>query len=551
MSSDSLLVGPVLRYVDETTATVWVETRAAGVVQVKTSGGSGLARTFAVHGHHYALVDIEGLAPGSTYDYNVEIDGELAWPPSESAFPASRINTLDGHRQLRMLFGSCRMSVPHDRQSNASHGVDAMRAYALALAGGEVAQWPDLMLFLGDQVYADEPPESMEKFIAARRDITAPPKGELKDYAEYAHLYELSWSDPGNRWLLSTVPSAMIFDDHDIRDDWNTSAQWRREMAATPWWHDRIVGGLGSYWIYQHLGNLSPADRAKDEMWKQVQAARATDESGDLGELIDAFAERADEQPDSYRWSYTRDIGRNRLIVVDSRCARVLKPDHRSIMDDAEVAWFDELLKGGFDHVIIGTSLPFLLSHGLHHLEAWNEAVATGAWGKRAAVAGEKLRRAIDLEHWAAFHEGFRKIAQMVLELASGERGQAPGTVTFLSGDVHHSYVSEAVGKRQSRIVQAVCSPIRNPLPRSVRMAMTVLAGGFATPLTSALARLAKVPRIPFEWTKVRGPWFDNNIATLETQGRGLSMRWEAGEVQGGREDAPVLKTVARVEING
>ncbi len=48
----------------------------------------------------------------------------------------------------------------------------------------------------------------------------------------------------------------MIFDDHDIRDDWNTSASWRRDMWATDWWRDRIVGGLAAYWVHQHLGNL-------------------------------------------------------------------------------------------------------------------------------------------------------------------------------------------------------------------------------------------------------------------------------------------------------
>ena len=29
----------------------------------------------------------------------------------------------------------------------------------------------------------------------------------------------------------------MIFDDHDIRDDWNTSQDWKDEMEATAWWH--------------------------------------------------------------------------------------------------------------------------------------------------------------------------------------------------------------------------------------------------------------------------------------------------------------------------
>ena len=170
----------------------------------------------------------------------------------------------------------------------------------------------------------------MQEFIASRRDIDEPPGEELKDFEEYTHLYQLAWTDPANRWLLSTLPSAMIFDDHDIRDDWNTSASWRAEMEATSWWHDRIVGGLASYWIYQHLGNLSPDERAEDEIWKQIVTAwDAGDGEPDVGDLLDALAERADEYPETYRWSYARDIGSTRLIVVDSRAARVLKPEER------------------------------------------------------------------------------------------------------------------------------------------------------------------------------------------------------------------------------
>ena len=39
------------------------------------------------------------------------------------------------------------------------------------------------------------------------------------------------------------------FDDHEMIDDWNTSAAWRREITAQPWWRDRISGGLVSYWV--------------------------------------------------------------------------------------------------------------------------------------------------------------------------------------------------------------------------------------------------------------------------------------------------------------
>ena len=87
----------------------------------------------------------------------------------------------------------------------------------------------------------------------------------VPDAQRYPLLYRHSWGDPEIRWLMSTVPTAMIFDDHDIRDDWNTSASWRADMKEKPWWRDRIRAGLASYWVYQHLGNMSPAELAADE----------------------------------------------------------------------------------------------------------------------------------------------------------------------------------------------------------------------------------------------------------------------------------------------
>ena len=89
-------------------------------------------------------------------------------------------------------------------------------------------------------------------------------------FAEYERLYRHSWGDPEIRWLMSTVPTAMIFDDHDIRDDWNTSASWRADMKEKPWWRDRIRAGLASYWVYQHLGNMSPAELADDEDYQRT-----------------------------------------------------------------------------------------------------------------------------------------------------------------------------------------------------------------------------------------------------------------------------------------
>ena len=84
------------------------------------------------------------------------------------------------------------------------------------------------------------------------------PLDEVADFEEYTHLYRESWSNPDIRWLLSTVPSTMIFDDHEVHDDWNISDSWIEEMRAKPWWRERMTGAFMAYFLYQHLGNLSP-----------------------------------------------------------------------------------------------------------------------------------------------------------------------------------------------------------------------------------------------------------------------------------------------------
>jgi hypothetical protein len=554
-----LVLGPLLRYVDATCASIWVETRDAATVTVHVGDRSWQAPTFAAHDHHFALVEVDGLDPGSHHPYRLEIDGTAVWPLPDSPYPPSVIPTLEPGKPLRLAYGSCRTSVSHDEEGNRSHGVDALRAYALRMAGvtgEETLSWPDFVLFLGDQVYADETTEEMEAFIASRRDISEPPWEELKDFEEYAYLYRLAWTDPANRWLLSTLPSSMIFDDHDIRDDWNTSARWKQEMEATSWWHERIVTGLGSYWVYQHLGNLSPAAREQDDLWRVVRAGASSDAEVDLTERLDAFAARVDAEPTSYRWSYARDIEDVRLVVLDSRAARVLDPDNRSMLDPEELAWLDEHMRGGFRHLLVGTSLPFLLSPGLHHLEAWDEALVGGAWGRLGSRFGEWLRQTVDLEHWAAFQHGFAEVAEMALSVAHGERGPAPETVTFLSGDVHHSYISEVrhVRGRQgsrSRVLQAVCSPIRNPLPRSMRFATAVLSYGLAGPMGALAGKSAHVPDPPFTWGLLKGPWFDNNLGVFEDGPDGLAMSWYTGVVSDGDHALPRLEEVASVRIDG
>ncbi len=85
----SLVLGPVLLHVGETTATIWVQTDAAATVEVRGC----TATTFEVQGCHYALVPVEGLEKGSITQYRVHIDGEEVWPEPDITFPPSVIRT--------------------------------------------------------------------------------------------------------------------------------------------------------------------------------------------------------------------------------------------------------------------------------------------------------------------------------------------------------------------------------------------------------------------------------------------------------------------------
>jgi hypothetical protein len=317
----------------------------------------------------------------------------------------------------------------------------------------------------------------------------------------------------------------MIFDDHDVHDDWNTSIRWVEEMQAKPWWEDRIESALSSYWIYQHLGNLSPRELEGSELLKEVKQA------DDAGPMLRDFAKRADHSQGGSRWSFCRDLGRVRLCVFDSREGRTLDKRPRTMVDDKEWDWIVDHARGDFDHYIFADTLPFLLIPTLHHVEAWNEAVCAGAWGELAVGIGERIRRGVDLEHWAAFNASFRRMVRLIGEIGSGKHGGPPATIIGIGGDVHHAYLAEAAfppdqGVR-SAVYQAVCSPFRNALSKGERRVVRYASRPWTERLTRALARAARVPDPEISWRLAQSPTFDNQFATLELDGRRALLRIE------------------------
>lgn len=536
-----LRLGPLLRYADGSSATVWVEASRPCTAEVRCAGGAGgETRTFQVSGHHYALVPVTGLTPGASSSYEVLLDGVRVWPLPDSPFPESVIRTPAEGDTVRVAFGSCRWAAPPHGEPDPV-GLDALDTLASRIATEPDRERPDVLLLLGDQVYADETSPATRRWLAARRDLGDPPGSEVADYEEYTHLYYESWLDPEIRWLLSTVPSCMIFDDHDVIDDWNTSAAWVEDMRATPWWRERLLSGLMSYWVHQHLGNLSPAELDSDPLYAAVR------ETPDGTDELRAFACKADADPASVRWSYRRDFGRVRLVMVDSRAARVLDEENRSMLDAGEARWVREQVldgPGAYDHLLIGTSLPWLLPHLVHDAEAWNAALCRGERGARWARFGEGLRRKADLEHWAAFPASFEALVELIAEAGSGP--DAPATVCVLSGDVHHAYIAEPRWPEGSgpdaRVLQLTCSPVHNSIPLSIRLGFRFGWSAVGRFLGRRFAGHGACPQPSVDWRRTGGPWFGNQLMTLTLRGRSAQLRLEqARPVRGGKARLAVV----------
>jgi hypothetical protein len=157
-----LLLGPMTRYADDTVVTVWVETSAPCEVEVRAGPVHCSEHSFEVEGHHYALIAVRPLEPGTDVPYTVYLDGRRCWPEDGDPRPAPRLRTRGPGADLEVVFGSCRVDRPNEppwslepEQDARGYGADALVALSVACARGE-RPVPDLLVMLGDQVYADE-----------------------------------------------------------------------------------------------------------------------------------------------------------------------------------------------------------------------------------------------------------------------------------------------------------------------------------------------------------------------------------------------------------
>lgn len=255
-------------------------------------------------------------------------------------------------------------------------------------------------------------------------DITTVPKEHQKKYREQIRQLEKTRKDlPSVRRVLANIPTYMIFDDHEITDDWNITREWHDNVKASKCGKQVVANGLAAYWAFQGWGN-DPASFTEDFISKVVSFLG---KNGNVNEPERAVFE-------GLLWNFNSWTFRAPLtpltIVTDCRTQRhydsydgapqlLSSESFRSILQAAKKA---DYKKG--DMVIIVSPTPVF---GFLLLEALQKAAAkiTGVYK-------------IDLETWFANESGLVNFLSFLM--------QSLGTrhCIFLSGDVHYGFTISA-----------------------------------------------------------------------------------------------------------
>lgn len=248
---------------------------------------------------------------------------------------------------------------------------------------------------------------------------------------------------------LAHIPNYMIFDDHDITDDWNLSALWEATTYEHPFAR-RIVGNaLIAYLLCQGWGN-NP--EAFDDILPSVQAL-----SESAGQEAGYDPSRQDTLIDDLlqfeSWHYTLKTS-PRIVVLDSRTRRWRSELNRArpsgLMDWEALTEFQQNIIG-HQSVIVVSPAPIF---GVKLIEAIQKVFTF--FGKPLVV---------DAENWMA-HRG---AASVLLNIFRHSR--TPENFVILSGDVHYSFAYDVRLRHRPdrpRIWQITSSGIKNEFPRTL-----------------------------------------------------------------------------------
>ncbi|WP_088331297.1 alkaline phosphatase D family protein [Lacimicrobium sp. SS2-24] len=286
-------------------------------------------------------------------------------------------------------------------------------------------------------------PECWQRIDLEAGENRIPTQHRARYRQEMAAIKAFSANLTSVRRALAHLPCYMIFDDHDVTDDWNLSRAWEESAYHHPF-SKRIIGNaLLAYFLCQGWGN-------KPENYSDL-----------LTDTLPHFSEKGIGEHDQLidkmlkweHWHYHLDTT-PKLIVLDTRTHRwrsesnAAKPS--GLMDWESLSELQQQLIGENAVIMVSPAPVF----GVKLIEVVQRIFTF--FGKALLV---------DAENWMA-HPG---AANVLLNIFRHHK--TPPHFVILSGDVHYSFVYNVTLRFRANspeILQITSSGIKNTFPKGL-----------------------------------------------------------------------------------
>jgi hypothetical protein len=412
--------------------------------------------------------------------------------------------------KLRILHGSCRK--PHGDGEDALPRADAL--IREAIQSPTQALRPHQLFLTGDQIYADdvlpellthvrafaqraigteEETQELQGFsnqlAPGNREVLVQTQAKLSSSSCSSHLISLAefyamylfawslepWPDgtppktlasfanglPAVRRALANIATYMIFDDHEVTDDWYLNGTWATSVLGAPLGRRILRNGLAAYAVFQHWGNDPDQFAANQPGGKVLALLDRWDGRGDataLERLLPVPSNGsllASPAPTCVDWSW-RWVGPSyEVIALDTRTKREFVGAKTSLLSTTHIEEALEHKDPSSRFTILISAAPIL---GVRLLE----------WMQRMAIH-LSLGLKVDAESWSQ-GPSFQHLIPRLLK-------HSP--VLVLSGDVHFGFGSSLFDKKtpEIRIVNLVSSSLKNSSGRWALRALELLSG--------------------------------------------------------------------------
>lgn len=332
---------------------------------------------------------------------------------------------------------------------------------------------PSLLILGGDQIYADAVEDrtleeilslsrrlfqrtpfkgSRKEFVARSRLSSTDCKNHLVDFSELCCLYLMSWStafaigrfsdvfDEVSQWeqVLANVPVYMIFDDHEVSDDWYIDSAWKNNVRTTDTGRKYVDDCLRAYFFFQGWGN-DPESFPAQDIRRLAQGAMNAEKHDDgvLDGLSWSFVIPADKliacldcrskRPESNKWSWFElHVGVGRPLI-----AKALEP----VLVSPGELWSvrQKLSKQSIksrDIALVITNTPVFA--------LMTVKVIQDLWRLLSSVITRKFvdHLKLDPESWDINPASWVELTQHLLSTETAKW-------VILSGDVHFGYIAE------------------------------------------------------------------------------------------------------------